>query len=165
MSLQSNLSSYITRVGTEFKALRTLISGTATGNVSGLNTTATDLVAAVNEVKTTADAAAGGGTAINDAATNTTDTWSSSKINTEISTATSALVNSSPAALDTLNELAAALGDDADFATTTATSLGQRIRADAAQSFSTAEQLQASTNIGLGDPETDLVALFNTAIA
>jgi hypothetical protein len=35
-----------------------------------------------------------------------------------------ALVDSSPAALDTLNELAAALGDDANFATTTANSIG-----------------------------------------
>jgi hypothetical protein len=35
-----------------------------------------------------------------------------------------ALVDSSPAALDTLNELAAALGDDPNFATTLATSLG-----------------------------------------
>jgi hypothetical protein len=39
-----------TRVGTEFKAIRTLISGTATGDVSGLDTTATNLVDAVNEV-------------------------------------------------------------------------------------------------------------------
>jgi len=38
--------------------------------------------------------------------------------------ALAALVDSSPATLDTLNELAAALGDDPNFATTTATALG-----------------------------------------
>lgn len=38
------------RVGTEFKAIRTLISGTGTGGVGGLDTTATNLVDAVNEV-------------------------------------------------------------------------------------------------------------------
>jgi hypothetical protein len=37
------------------------------------------------------------------------------------------VVDSSPAALNTLNELAAALGDDANFATTTATSIGTKL--------------------------------------
>jgi len=41
-------------------------------------------------------------------------------------TAVAALVDSSPATLNTLNELAAALGDDPNFATTTATSIGNR---------------------------------------
>ena len=41
-----------------------------------------------------------------------------------VGTAISNLVDSSPATLDTLNELAAALGDDPNFATTTATAIG-----------------------------------------
>ena len=41
-----------------------------------------------------------------------------------VGTAISNLVDSSPSTLDTLNELAAALGDDPNFATTTATALG-----------------------------------------
>jgi len=43
---------------------------------------------------------------------------------TQVATAVSDLVDSAPAALDTLNELAAALGDDADFAASTATAIG-----------------------------------------
>ena len=43
---------------------------------------------------------------------------------TYVDTAVSNLVDAAPETLDTLNELAAALGDDADFATTTATSIG-----------------------------------------
>ena len=43
---------------------------------------------------------------------------------TYVDTAVSNLVGAAPGTLDTLNELAAALGDDADFATTTATSIG-----------------------------------------
>jgi hypothetical protein len=43
---------------------------------------------------------------------------------TYVDTAVSNLVDAAPGTLDTLNELAAALGDDADFATTTATSIG-----------------------------------------
>ena len=42
-------------------------------------------------------------------------------------TAVSNLVDSSPATLDTLNELAAALGDDPNFATTTANSIGTKL--------------------------------------
>lgn len=38
-----------------------------------------------------------------------------------------AVVNSSPATLDTLNELAAALGNDANFATTVATNIGTKV--------------------------------------
>lgn len=41
-----------------------------------------------------------------------------------VQTAIASLVDSSPAALDTLNELAAALGDDPNFATTISTALG-----------------------------------------
>lgn len=40
-----------------------------------------------------------------------------------------ALVNSAPATLDTLNELAAALGNNANFATATATSLASKVSA------------------------------------
>jgi hypothetical protein len=42
-------------------------------------------------------------------------------------TAVANLVDSSPATLDTLNELAAALGDDPNFATTTATNIGTKV--------------------------------------
>jgi hypothetical protein len=45
---------------------------------------------------------------------------------TYVGTAIANLVDSSPATLDTLNELAAALGDDPNFATTVATSIGTK---------------------------------------
>jgi len=48
-----------------------------------------------------------------------------------ISTAISDLVDTAPATLDTLNELAAALGDDANFASTVTTNLGQKLGATA----------------------------------
>lgn len=47
-----------------------------------------------------------------------------------VHTAVSNLVDTAPAALNTLNELAAALGDDANFATTTATNLGLKAPLD-----------------------------------
>jgi hypothetical protein len=45
----------------------------------------------------------------------------------KIAEAIASLVDSSPAALDTLNELAAALGNDPNFATTMATALGNKL--------------------------------------
>ena len=44
-----------------------------------------------------------------------------------VGTQIAALVDSSPATLDTLNELAAALGDDPNFATTVTTSIGEKL--------------------------------------
>jgi phage-related tail fiber protein len=49
-------------------------------------------------------------------------------VNGLISSAVAALVNSSPAALDTLNELALALGSDPNFATTVNTALAARMK-------------------------------------
>jgi hypothetical protein len=45
---------------------------------------------------------------------------------TYVNTAVANLVDSAPAALDTLNELAAALGDDANFSTTVTTAIGTK---------------------------------------
>lgn len=120
MSLVTNVSNLATRIATEVKALRTLINGNA-ADLSSLTTTdKTNLVAAINEVK------AANGAMIDDATTSTSNVWSSSKTNTEISAAVSALVDSAPTTLDTLNELAAALGDDASFATTVTNSLATK---------------------------------------
>jgi len=166
MTLQVQIQNLTTRIGTEFKALRNLIGGSGTADVSALDTTATNLVEAINEVKAVADAAiSSGGAQINDTATNATEVWSSSKIDSEISAQLNGAIDGAPAALDTLNELAAAIGDDANFAATTTTALGNRVRFDAAQSLTTPQQLQACENIGVGDPETNFVTVFETALA
>ena len=44
-----------------------------------------------------------------------------------VDTTVAAVIDSAPAALNTLNELAAALGDDANFATTVSTSIGTKV--------------------------------------
>ena len=65
------------------------------------------------------------------------------------------LVASSPAALDTLNELAAALGNDAAFSTTVSTALGNRLRVDInTQGLSATLQGYGRTNLGLGTAAT-----------
>jgi hypothetical protein len=73
---------------------------------------------------------AGGGAAINDAAASTSSVYSSTKTNAAIAAAVAALVNSSPAALDTLKELADAINDDANFAATITTALAGKASVD-----------------------------------
>ena len=70
---------------------------------------------------------------------------------TYVDTAVSNLVDAAPAALDTLNELAAALGDDANFATTVSTSIGEKV---AKSGDSMTGNLAMGTNkvTGLGTP-------------
>ena len=41
--------------------------------------------------------------------------------------------------------------------------MGKRVRVDESQMFTTAEQLMACTNIGIGDPDTDLLAVYIAA--
>lgn len=220
MSLVTQVSDLATRIGTEIKA----VSGRI-GTLTSLTTTdKTNVVAAINEVKTLASGGSGvtiddttpstttvysgtktqnivdakpaindGVTAadsvwsssktsnsistavatkpsINDTAASGTSVYSSSKTDSQISTAVANLIDSSPGALDTLNELAAALGDDPNFATTINTALANRVRVDAAQSFTAPQQAQARANISavgtadVGDTSTDFVTVFETAL-
>jgi hypothetical protein len=57
----------------------------------------------------------------------TVDGTGGNTVTDRIASAVSDLVASSPEALDTLNELAAALGDDPNFATTVATDIGTKV--------------------------------------
>jgi hypothetical protein len=74
-----------------------------------------------------------------------------------IDTEVAGIVDSAPGTLDTLNELAAALGDDANFATTTSTALGNRLRLDVDnQTLSGAQITNALTNLGITSTNTEL---------
>lgn len=111
---------------------------------------------------------------INDSVTAGTTTWSSTKIlealGVESQSATdkvaalrSELTAGASSALDTFKELADAMGNDPTFAATLATQLSKRVRFDVAQVLTTAEKLQACTNLGIGNPEVDLLAAYNAA--
>lgn len=132
---------------------------------AGGHLTATDVEAALAEIWTIADGAAGGGVTINDTATNTTQTWSSQKSTDYVAAQIAAVINSAPAALDTLDELAAALGDDANFASTVTTALANRLRFDAPQTLTSPQKAQGQANLGVVTSTVDFAANFNTAIA
>lgn len=243
MSLVSEVSDLATRIGTEFKDVRTDYNGKQ-GNLASLDTTdKASLVAAINEIF----AAVGGGGATNltatlsasntiivsdtgtdatipavdgtnagvmtptmktkldgiEAAADVTDAanigssvhGASTKatpvaadaipmIDSEASNVlkkityanlaaavTAIIVDGAPGTLDTLNELAAALGDDAGAITAINTALGNRVRTDtAAQGLNGTQQTNARTNIAaagavdVGDTSTDFVTVFEAAL-
>ena len=63
------------------------------------------------------------------------------------------ITDSAPGTLDTLNELAAALGDDANFSTTVTTSIGEKL-AKASNLSDLTNTATARTNLGLGTAAT-----------
>jgi chemotaxis protein histidine kinase CheA len=68
-----------------------------------------------------------------------------------VDSSVAALVDSAPGALDTLNELAAALGDDADFATTVTNSIATKV-SKAGDTMSGALAMGTNKITGLGTP-------------
>ena len=173
MTLEQRLILLAQAIGADIKTLTV-----AQGSLTSLTTTAkSNLVAAINELKSITDGLAGGGAAINDAAGDgdTTVTWSADKIFDSIAAAKAALKNElldgAGAALDTLNELADALNNDPNFAATIAAEIANRVRYDAAQALSAPQQVQARTNIGaqaaaaVGDTDHDFAADYTAAKA
>ena len=79
--------------------------------------------------------------------TNTNDAATKGYVDTEIAS----LVDSAPGTLDTLNELAAALGDDPDFATTVTNSIATKLPL-AGGTMTGAIAMGTSKITGLGDP-------------
>lgn len=164
MTMETRLIALAQAIGADIKALTT-----KQGDLTSLSTTAKgDLVSALNEMYTLLGSA---GASINDTAGNgnTTETWSADKIFDTIEAAKLAvksdLTNGAAAALDTLSELAAALGNDPSFAATMATALTNRVRYDAVQTLTAPQQLQACSNIGVGNPERDFATDYATAKA
>ena len=67
-----------------------------------------------------------------------------------VDAAVAKLVNSAPAALDTLEELAGALGDDANFSSNVTTSLSNRLVISSAVTYTATQQGHGRSNLGLG---------------
>jgi hypothetical protein len=174
-TLAQRLQDLATAIGTDVKTLRTFLTGSSSGDLTGLNTTAKNsIIAALNEVRAQAIAAAStGGATINDAAAATGTVYSGQHVEDRITAAIQALTGANvPAALDTLAELAAQLQSDESASAALTTAVGLRVRVDAAQAFTAPQKLQARTNIGAdvtstetGDLNQDLVAAYNTAKA
>jgi hypothetical protein len=123
---------------------------TFTGTVSGVTAAHVGLGNVTNESKLTmfaSPAFTGVPTAPTaSAGTNTTQIATTQYVRTEVAN----LVNSAPGALDTLDELAAALGDDASFASTVTTSIGLKAPLESPAFTGTVTGI-TKTMVGLGN--------------
>lgn len=183
MSLISNLTAVFARIGTEIKAVRTLINGN-NEDLSELNTTdKTNLVNALNE---TLDLiGSGGGATIDDEATSTTTVWSSQKTSTELTTKANATHTHAMGSVTGLQDAldgkaptththtpAQVTGFDvAALAAVPAASPTIQGKVELATNAETAagtDSTRAVTPAALrhvtGDPETDLVTIFEDAL-
>lgn len=158
---EDEIKLFATEVGTQFKAVRTLI-----GLLSSLTTAEkTNLVAAINEINAKT---AGAGAQIDDVTARSTTVYSSSKVVSAIDEARAALkaeiLGGAGATVDTLQEIATLLAnsdiDDDNAIAALTTALGNRVRFDAPQTLTAPQKVQANANIGsvslaqFGDPTT-----------
>ena len=143
-TLQDRLSEVIQAIGSDIKALKT-----AKGDLTALSTTAkNNLVEALNEIFTLANTKA-----------------SASDITSAINSLKSEIMGTGvPEALDTLKEIATYIQSDETLGVSLSTAITKRVRFDDVQTLTTNEKLQACTNIGIGNPDIDLVAIFNDAL-
>jgi len=136
-STGSNLSK-VQQVESNLLATNTAIRALVTSNdtdISNLQTEDSNLWSSITATNTAIRALV----TSND--TDISSLWSSitstnTAIRSYVDTEVAGLVDSAPAALDTLNELAAALGDDANFAATVSTNIGQKLGATASITLS-----------------------------
>lgn len=166
MSLQVRIESLVLRLAAEFKTIHGLV-----GTLANLSTTdKTSLVSAINELRTQIDVVSAS-TVIDDAnAAATTTTFSASRITSLLDALKADLLGGADAAFDTLKELQDAILNDQTGIAALLAAVDKRVRFDAVQALTSQEQAQARQNIGavaaidIGNPDTDFVAIFETAL-
>jgi hypothetical protein len=131
-------------------ALRALVFG-ASGSLADLPTTdKTSIVASLIEIYS--QLGSGGLT--------------ETQVQALVADAIADLVGTAPGTLDTIQEIAAAIGTNEGAIATLTTAIGNRVRYDAAQSLTGPQQAQARANINaVENVDTDFVAQLNAAAA
>ena len=140
MSLVTKMTAFVSSVGTDIKNLTTKI-----GNLANLQTTdKSSLVSAINELKSFQV------TNIDDVNASTTTTFSGTAIQQKISVAKTEVKNeilgSASTAYDTLQEIQGFIENDSSATASLVTAVADRVKYS-----------------DVGDLETDLVAIYNTA--
>lgn len=146
------------------------VTGNLTGNVTGVVTgSLTGNVTASSGTSTFNDVVINGGLNMN-AGTSATITNLTSPTNSGdaatkgyVDTSISALLDSAPGALDTLNELAAALGDDPNFATTVTNEIATKV-SKSGDTMSGVLAMGTNKITGLGNPTANQDAATKTYV-
>ena len=138
------------------------VIGNVTGDVTG-NVTASSGSSSFNDVVINGGLNMNAGTSATitnlTSPTNTNDAATKGYVDTSIAN----LIDSAPGALDTLNELAAALGDDASFSTTVTNSIATKL-ALAGGTMSGAIAMGTNKITGLGNPTANQDAATKTYV-
>ena len=136
------------------------LTGDVTGDLTG-NVTASTGTSSFSDVTINGTLNMNAGTTAT--ITNLTDPTNAQDAATKnyVDTGLASLVDSAPGALDTLNELAAALGDDADFSTTVTSSIATKLPL-AGGTMSGEIAMGTSKITGLGDPTANQDAVTKT---
>lgn len=172
VALRENLSNLANAMGDECKALRTLINNNR-GDLSALTTAdKTNLVSAINELKS--GLGAGVAALLDDGAPKTTKTWSSAKITSELTTAINGglaqVIAGAPSGLNTLQKIAISLGNQTNLFGYIQNGLNARVRVDTPnQNLTATQRANARANIGAVSssdigPDTDFAAIFQTGL-
>ena len=138
MSLETRIVDLATRIATEIKVVRGEIANAGGGDLLASNNLSD--VANLAQARTNLDVPSKG------------------DVTTQVQLAIAALVGDAPETLDTLSELADALGDAPDAINNILAALGLRIRVDAAQTFTAAQRAQGQANLNV----VDAAAIGNT---
>lgn len=164
MSQELKLIALAQSIGSDIKLLIN-----RTGDMTSLMTTAKgNVVAAINELYGLLGSS---GAVIDDTAGDgaTSVTWSVDKIHDMIELAKADVKNDllggASAAFDTLKELQDLITGDETIVSALAVKVGEKVSFAEAQTLTTGQRLQACNNLGIGDPEADLVSAYNAAKA
>mgnify|MGYP000101839777 FL=1 len=155
--LTQSINDGFAQITTLLKQVNTTLKGNQ-GDLTKLSTAdKTSLVNALNELKTSID----NKTSIDDSKATTANTWSATKISSEITTAITKLINGADISSDTLKELA-------DKIAASAQANSGLVSASQSQTLTEQQKSQARTNIDayskaeIGDITTNFVTTINT---
>ena len=153
---QTTLNAYGSRI-TAVEGKASTNATNITANASSITTMNSTLTKVKSDLEALQDQVAKA-TNINDATASATTTYSSNKINSEITAAKQAvkddLLGGAGAAYDTLKELADLITTNQDAIKALQDLAAGHVKFDAAQSLSDAQKTQARTNIGAADAAT-----------
>ena len=135
--------------------------------ITSLNNINSNNINLTSTINTASAAAYASASAYTNSASSSLVTYTNTQVNAGINTASAAavtyLVNSAPSTLDTLNELATALGNDVNFSTTVTNSLASKLNISTASATYLTQSNASATYSPISNPTFTGTSLFVNA--